>query len=278
MLLNKKLKILVTNQKGGVGKSSLSANLAAYFAIEKEQQTVLVDFDRQATSSQWVVHAKPHPKLRAESVSQVIHGGNRLSLFGARSTIRDAASKADVVITDITWSPVIGPDILDVFDLVLVPTSLSELELLSTIGLLRDLRMGLTKAGAPKLVLCPNKVHPFQRKFNAMAAQRFPVPFLLAPPITQSKEFEVHYQKDFIIRAGEAEVQAKFRQFGQAIEQAAAFVPTALSANAKPAGAPATEAMRVLHERTQNAPANSPVVQPAVEEIPSIIRAKPATF
>ena len=277
MLLNKKLKILVTNQKGGVGKSSLSANLAAYFAIEKDQQTVLVDFDRQATSSQWVVHAKPHPKLRAESVSQVIHGGNRLSLFNARSTIRDAASKADVLITDITWSPVIGPDILDVFDLVLVPTSLSELELLSTIGLLRDLRMGLTKAGAPKLVLCPNKVHPFQRKFNAMAAQRFPVPFLLAPPITQSKEFEVHYQKDFIIRAAEPDVQGKFRQFCQAIEQAAAFVPNSLSATTKPA-APATEAMRVLHERTQNAPANSPVVQPAVEQIPSIIRAKPANF
>jgi hypothetical protein len=173
---------------------------------------------------------------------------------------------------------VIGPDILDVFDLVLVPTSLSELELLSTIGLLRDLRMGLTKAGAPKLVLCPNKVHPFQRKFNAMAAQRFPVPFLLAPPITQSKEFEVHYQKDFIIRAGEPEVQGKFRQFCQAIEQAAAFVPNALSANTRPASAPATEAMRVLHERTQNAPANSPVVQPAVEQIPSIIRAKPAGF
>jgi cellulose biosynthesis protein BcsQ len=277
MLLSKKLKILVTNQKGGVGKSSLSANLAAYFAIEKDQQTVLVDFDRQATSSQWVVHAKPHPKLRAESVSQVIHGGNRLSLFTARSTIRDAASKADVLITDITWSPVIGPDILDVFDLVLVPTSLSELELLSTIGLLRDLRMGLTKAGAPKLVLCPNKVHPFQRKFNAMAAQRFPVPFLLAPPITQSKEFEVHYQKDFIIRAAEPDVQGKFRQFCQAIEQAAAFVPSSLSATTKPA-APATEAMRVLHERTQNAPANSPVVQPAAEEIPSIIRAKPANF
>ncbi|MEY4083973.1 MAG: hypothetical protein RL483_1342 [Pseudomonadota bacterium] len=278
MNTTKKLKILVTNQKGGVGKSSLSTNLAAYFAIEKDLQTVLVDFDRQATSSQWVVHAKPHPKLRAESVSQVIHGGNRLSLFSARSTIRDAAAKSDVVITDITWSPVIGPDILDVFDLVLIPTSLSELELLSTIGLLRDLRMALTKSGAPKVVLCPNKVHPFQRKFNGMAAQRFPVPFLLAPPITQSKAFEVLHQKDFVIRAGDDDVQARFRQFGQAIEQAAAFVPSSLSAPQRQAAAAPTEAMRVLHERTQNAPANSPVVQPAIEEIPSIIRAKPATI
>lgn len=276
MVLSKKLKILVTNQKGGVGKSSLSANLAAYFAIERDLQTTLVDFDRQATSSQWIVHAKPHPKLRADSVSQVIHGGNRLSLFNARSTIRDAAASAQVLITDITWSPVIGPDILDIFDLLLIPTSLSELELLSTIGLLRDLKMALTRSGAPKLVLCPNKVHPFQRKFNAMAAQRFPVPFLLAPPITQSKEFELHYQKDFIVRAAEPDVRRRFKQFGQAIEQAAAFVPHVLSANAKPLSAPATDSMRLLHERAQNTPANSPVVQPVAEEIPPIIRTKPA--
>jgi cellulose biosynthesis protein BcsQ len=278
MLLSKKLKILVTNQKGGVGKSSLSTNLAAYFAIEKDQQTVLVDFDRQATSSQWIAHAKPHPKLRAESVSQVIHGGNRLSLFTARSTIRDAASRADVLVTDITWSPVLGPDILDIFDLVLIPTSLSELELLSTIGLLRDLRMSLSKAGAPKLVLCPNKIHPFQRKFNAMAAQRFPVPFLLAPPVNQSKEFEVLHQKDFVIRSTDEDVRAKFRQFCQAIEQAAAFVPNTASATAKTSSSTVSGALRVLHERKQNASSNSPMIDTSVEKIPSIISAKPAVI
>ena len=47
-----RLKILVSNQKGGVGKSSLSANLAAYFAIERQMSTLLIDLDRQGTSSQ----------------------------------------------------------------------------------------------------------------------------------------------------------------------------------------------------------------------------------
>jgi len=47
-----RLNILVSNQKGGVGKSSISANLAAYFAIERKMDTLLIDLDRQGTSSE----------------------------------------------------------------------------------------------------------------------------------------------------------------------------------------------------------------------------------
>ena len=53
------LKILITSQKGGVGKSTVSANLAAYFAHTAGKSTALVDLDHQATAGKWVRSAAP---------------------------------------------------------------------------------------------------------------------------------------------------------------------------------------------------------------------------
>jgi chromosome partitioning protein len=44
--------VLVASSKGGVGKTTLSTNLAAHFAVDGKR-TVLVDADRQGSSRQW---------------------------------------------------------------------------------------------------------------------------------------------------------------------------------------------------------------------------------
>jgi cellulose biosynthesis protein BcsQ len=215
-----KLKILVSNQKGGVGKSSLSANLAAYFAHERQMNTLLIDLDRQGTSSSWIKNAVHNERLAFDHASHLIQGNNRLGIFNARCHIRDASNLHDVVITDVTWSPAVGYELLEIFDLWIIPTSLSELELLSTIALLRDLKPALDRPRSPKVLIAPNKIHPFQRKFDSMSAQRFPVPFLLTPPVTASKEFESLYQKDYIVTSGRDDIKAKFLIFCEAVWQA----------------------------------------------------------
>jgi len=46
--------ILVLNSKGGCGKSTISTNLASYFAWELEQKVVLADYDPQGSSLAWL--------------------------------------------------------------------------------------------------------------------------------------------------------------------------------------------------------------------------------
>src|SRR5512134_2002710 len=47
--------ILVTNAKGGCGKSTIATSLAAYFASEG-YATALADFDPQASALSWLEH------------------------------------------------------------------------------------------------------------------------------------------------------------------------------------------------------------------------------
>jgi cellulose biosynthesis protein BcsQ len=50
-------KILVTSQKGGVGKSTIAANLSAYLAYQMGLATTLIDWDPHGSSSNWLRRA-----------------------------------------------------------------------------------------------------------------------------------------------------------------------------------------------------------------------------
>lgn len=210
-LMPKVFKILVTSQKGGVGKSTLSANLAAYFQ-ETGLSTTLLDFDLHGSSSSWLT--------RAPSVGVVIQhhplplsmGGNR-PLLDARLHLRRAATSSEVVVADLTWSDSIAGELLFNFDVVIVPTSVSEIELATTSAFLSkyswvfDSKLHLP----PTLLLCPTRVSVNQLSSDIFSKQRFPVRFLLTPPVLEAQSardlFQCGYLKDLTDSCGHSFVE-----------------------------------------------------------------------
>ncbi len=57
-------KIMILNAKGGCGKSTITTNLAAYFACEENAKVVIADFDPQGSSLDWL-------KIRPEEVAEI---------------------------------------------------------------------------------------------------------------------------------------------------------------------------------------------------------------
>lgn len=78
--------ILVTNAKGGCGKSTLATNLAAYYASEG-YETVLADYDPQASALAWLDE-------RSEEYEPIT------GISGFEEGLRRVPRNADVVIID----------------------------------------------------------------------------------------------------------------------------------------------------------------------------------
>ncbi|MCW8922493.1 MAG: ParA family protein [Gammaproteobacteria bacterium] len=56
--------IMVLNAKGGCGKSTISTNLASYYAFEEEKKVALADYDPQGSSLAWLeVRGEEWPEI-----------------------------------------------------------------------------------------------------------------------------------------------------------------------------------------------------------------------
>lgn len=221
-------KILVTSQKGGVGKSTVSANLAAYFRRQGETVT-LIDFDTHGSSSTWLTRAPSIGVVVQHHVLPLDQGGNR-PILDARLHLRRAATSSDVVICDLTWTDSIAGELMFEYDLVIVPTSVSEIELAATSGFLSRHRWVFDSAvhAPPTLLLCPTRVHAEQLQSDVFSKQRFPVSFMLAPPVIEGQSAREMFERGYLMDLQDS-CGRSFIEFGKAVYAAREMRKSALS-------------------------------------------------
>lgn len=214
--MGKTYKILVTSQKGGVGKSTLSANLAAYLQCAGAGVT-LIDFDTHGSSSSWLSRS---PSLGVDIQHRILplnHGSNR-AYMDARLHLRRASRISEIVICDLTWTDCIASDLMLEYDLVIVPTSVSDIELAATADFLNRHRWVFDSSTrtSPILLLTPMRVQISQLSSDVFSTRRFPISFILAPPVLESQTardmFQCGYIKDLKDACG-----ASFNAFCNAV-------------------------------------------------------------
>lgn len=197
-------KVLITSPKGGVGKSTVSANLAAF--LQSHGQTVtLLDFENNGSSSSWLRRA-PNVGVVVQHQPLPLHQGGNRSTLDARLHLRRAAVSTDVVICDLTWSNTIAGELMFEYDLVIVPTSVSEIELAATVGFLNNHHWVFDSAmhKSPLLLLSPTRVQPDQIDVDTFSKQRFPVKFILTPPILEAQSAKSMFERGYLMNMTDA--------------------------------------------------------------------------
>jgi hypothetical protein len=136
----------------------------------------------------------------------------------ARLHLRRAASSSDVVVCDLTWTDSIAGELMFEYDLVIVPTSVSEIELAATAGFLSRHRWVFDSAihTPPTLLVAPTRVQPQQLQSDVFSKQRFAVSFMLAPPILEAQSARDMFERGYLMDLQDACGQS-FNEFGQSI-------------------------------------------------------------
>ena len=161
--------IVVASSKGGAGKSTLSTNLAAHFALQGKR-TVLIDADRQKSATHWC-----EKRAGLESAVLPIDGSKK-------GWKKNLPSQTDVVIVD-SPAGAMGDDLEDFLELasaVLVPVLPSTIDLEATVPFLNSLATtARVKRGKLPVALVGNRLKPWtgasQQAITQIKAWPYPV-------------------------------------------------------------------------------------------------------
>ena len=153
--------ILVASSKGGAGKSTVSTNLAAYFAVEGKA-TALLDADKQKSSTHWC-EKRAYMETAVLPLDGTRRGWDKSLPDGIQRLVVDAPAGA------------MGEDLvafLDMADAVIVPVLPSAIDLEATVPFLNTLvAHPRVKKGKLPVGIVANRLKPWTSASQQAVAQ-----------------------------------------------------------------------------------------------------------
>ncbi len=166
--------ILVINTKGGVGKTTITTNLASYFAVNNVP-TAIMDYDPQGSSLDWLRKRSHHGKT--------IHGANAAQPMGngLRSIRMHVPIDIQQLIVDAPAgaSRLLLQEMLGKANCIVIPVAPSSFDIHATANFIKELLLvGRIRARNIRLAVVANRVRsarnvyePLQRFLNSLGMQ-----------------------------------------------------------------------------------------------------------
>lgn len=145
---------LVINTKGGVGKTTITTNIASYFAVNNVR-TAIMDYDLQGSSLHWLKQRKPY--------APQIHGANGAPKTGVglQSIQRYLPAGIQQLILDAPGgvSKLLLQELLNRTNCILIPVAPSAIDIHATTNFIKDLLLvGRVRHRNIRLALVANRV------------------------------------------------------------------------------------------------------------------------
>ena len=163
--------ITIAQQKGGSGKTTIAANLAAVYSLKNNLSTTLLDTDPQGSLGKWFLTR--NEKLKNKNTIQF----KTASLWGAQYEAKSLKEKSDLVIID--TPPKIDADgrpAIEIADLVIIPISPSQVDFWATESIIelakrekREILILINRANAKSKLI--QEAHKFVNKMNVKKAK-----------------------------------------------------------------------------------------------------------
>jgi chromosome partitioning protein len=149
------LTILVINSKGGSGKTTLTTNLASFYA-SKKVRTAIMDYDPQGSSIQWL-------RVRPDNAEK-IHGANAAPAKGAiplRSTHAWVPADTEVMIIDAPAGTkgLLLQELVRKSNFIVIPVAPSPIDIHATADFIKELFLfGGARYAKVKIAVVANRV------------------------------------------------------------------------------------------------------------------------
>ena len=210
--------IAIIQQKGGVGKSTISANLAAELVALK-RSVILLDLDPQQSLTHWAQFGDGVLRSRVRSIDVE---ARQHQVF--RAAVREASQQADYVLLDSPPGfPEAGMLAALVADLALLPVTPSPLDLLAAKQALELMEEARKQRGdgKPKVAFVPSRVMQSTTLGRELPANLKKLGQPVLPGISQRIAVAEAVLEGYTVREyfPESESVAEFHNLAKAVER-----------------------------------------------------------